>query len=40
MEIKELNEALVTATDEIKGSLETQAKEVKSIKTDSAETNF
>ena len=38
MEIKELNEALVTATDEIKGSLETQAKEVKSIKTD-AETN-
>ena len=36
MEIKELNEALVSATGEIKGSLETQAKEVKSIK-DSAE---
>jgi HK97 family phage major capsid protein len=38
MEIKELNEALVTATGEIKGSLEVQAKEVKSIK-DSAELN-
>jgi HK97 family phage major capsid protein len=36
MEIKELNEALVTATDEIKGSLETQAKEVKAIQ-DTAE---
>ena len=32
MEIKELNEALVSATGEIKSSLETQAEEVKSIK--------
>ena len=32
MEIKELNEALSTATSEIKSSLDTQAQEVKSIK--------
>ena len=38
MEIKELNEALVNATGEIKGSLETQAKEVKSIQ-EAAEEN-
>lgn len=37
MEIKELNEALVSATGDIKKSLETQATEVKSIK-DNAET--
>lgn len=36
MEIKELNDALVTATGEIKNSLESQSKEVKSIK-DNAE---
>ena len=36
MEIKELNEALVAATDEIKSSLETQTTEVKAIK-DNAE---
>jgi HK97 family phage major capsid protein len=38
MEIKELNEALVTATGDIKKSLEVQATEVKSIK-DAAEVN-
>ena len=38
MEIKELNEALVTATGDIKKSLETQANEVKSIQ-DAAESN-
>ena len=38
MEIKELNDALVNATGEIKGSLETQAKEVKSIQ-EAAEEN-
>ena len=38
MEIKELNEALVTATGEIKKSLETQATEVKSIQ-DTAASN-
>ena len=37
MEIKELNEALISATGDIKKSLETQATEVKSIK-DNAET--
>jgi HK97 family phage major capsid protein len=36
MEIKELNDALVAATGDIKGSLEVQAKEVKSIQ-DNAE---
>ena len=38
MEIKELNEALVSATGDIKKSLETQANEVKSIQ-DAAESN-
>ena len=38
MEIKELNEALVTATGDIKKSLEAQANEVKSIQ-DAAESN-